>query len=153
MELKFDCLYDRSRGILPPEYLKFLYYDICFDYMQGNPEIYKWDSEIEFYLHLHHLTIEPCEVSTLTETFEADKILFGVYPQETKPHAFFRHIRNAFAHFNINNRGDYFIMMDNSGSQITMIGKIKYNDLKEICFLFFNQREEMRIKEETRNSY
>lgn len=65
---------------------------------------------------------------------------------ESKPMAFIRHLRNAFAHYHIREQQDYFLMKDYSNEkcrdeEMTMIGKIKQDDLKELCILLLKQGE------------
>ena len=73
---------------------------------------------------------------------DKDKIYFSVSENETIPLAFFRHLRNAFAHHRIVRCCEYLHIEDIQGKDLTMKGLVKFKDLKELCFLFFDQRTE-----------
>lgn len=63
-----------------------------------------------------------------------------------------RHLRNAFVHIQIASECGYLNITDGSYKgkkenkylEKTMIGQIRYEDLKELCFIFFEQGEKFR---------
>ena len=84
------------------------------------------------------------EQDKLPSSFEEGKIYFVKYSTEDKYNSFYRHLRNAFAHYHINHSSNYYIMndySDDAGTKKTMIGKILCQDLKDLTDLFYKQRE------------
>ncbi len=144
--LIFSSLKDSSSGVLSNDDLHFFYYDIGLDNHTGTPVIYKDNKETEAYKLSRKLTIEAVEQDKLPSNFQDGKICFVKYSNETDVEAFFRHMRNAFAHYNIKHHGDFFFMndfYDEKCTKMSMIGKIKCNDLFNYCNLLLKQRESL----------
>lgn len=147
MNYSFSAIMPTSTGLLSPDDLHLFYYDIAIDSLTGSSIMYEWNEDIDSFIEQRHLTIEECKEKFPTE-FESDKMYFSIDEtnlDESKAMAFFRHLRNAFAHYHINRYGDYFYMKDihktTKKQKLSMIGKIKSEDLKDLCFLFIKQGE------------
>lgn len=143
-QLKFSCLSDSSNGVLSPDDLFFFYYGIGLDTLMGTPAIYQESNEIINFIRNRNLTIDAIEQDKLPSSFEEGKIYFVKYSTEDKYNSFYRHLRNAFAHYHINHSSNYYIMndySDDAGTKKTMIGKILCQDLKDLTDLFYKQRE------------
>ena len=142
--LKFSSLEDSSGGVLGKDDLRFFYYDIGLDNLSGAPIIYKDNERIEAYKLSHKLTIEAVEQDSLPSNYQDGKIYFVKYDAETDIEAFFFFFCNAFAHYHIKHHGGFFFMndyRDEKCTQMSMIGKIKCDDLFNYCNLLFKQRE------------
>ena len=142
--LKFSSLEDSCGGVLGNDDLRFFYYDVGLDNLSGAPIIYKDNERKEAYKLSHKLTIEAVEQDNFPSNYQDGKIYFVKYNDETDLEAFFRHMRNAFAHYHIKHHGDFFFMndyRDEKCTQMSMIGKIKCDDLFNYCNLLFKQRE------------
>ena len=93
------------------------------------------------------------EINDLPKIVEENRLYFVVdkIDKNNKAIAFFRHLRNAFAHFRIVREGEWLNIMDGVWRgkekdkywEKTMIGLIKYEDLKELCFIFFKQGDKL----------
>lgn len=146
-DLIFHCLEDNSDGILSAEDLGFFYYDIGIDVLTGYPSVYVKDNRINDFMDKRNLTIEAVERDAIPNVFEANKIFFVKGENDSSNEdAFFRHLRNAFAHYHITRKNDFFYMKDyfsNHNRQVSMIGMIKCVDLKKLCFMYFDQREQL----------
>ena len=129
-----------SKGILLPDELYFFYYDVMRDTEAGIQAIYEWNDEIKKFLNEKGIKAENIEKGSLPQSVDKDKIYFSVSENETMPLAFFRHLRNAFAHHRIVRCCGYLHIEDVQGKDLTMKGLVKFQDLKELCFLFFDQR-------------
>ena len=129
-----------QRGMLSPNEVHFFYYDVMRDMGDKTQVIYEWKGEIEKFLNKKRIQVEVMEKGTITQNVDKNVVLFSTYQNESKPIAFFRHLRNAFAHHRITHWGEFLHIEDVQGNDITMKGLIKYQDLKELCCLFFNQR-------------
>lgn len=145
-DLEFNFLWNEpnSIGQLNPKDLHFFYYDVAAESLTNSPVLYEWNEKIEDFLSSNNMVIGDCEESLLqSKFFECNKMFFKIGNDETKPEAFFRHLRNAFAHFNVNHDGDFYYIKDYkpNSTTVTMIGKLKAQDLQQLCFLFFDQRE------------
>lgn len=107
-----------GNGILTPDDLRFFYYDIATDNITGLSKIYEWDDSVISFLETNKLTIEDCD--NINDSVDKNTILFTINKdkkdndKETKPQAFFRHLRNAFAHYNIKRDKELFYIRDNS---------------------------------------
>lgn len=144
--LTFSCLEDNNLGVLSPHDLHFFYYDVGLDSLTGNPVIYERNKEIEEFLGNSQLVVKPVEENQLSNQAEDNKIFFTIDSKKdtTADDAFFRHLRNAFAHYRICRQGNYYYMRDYRGKKklsLTMIGKVKCKDLEKLCFLFKKQCE------------
>lgn len=128
------------RGILSPNEVHFFYYDVMRDMGDNTQAIYEWNDEIEKFLNGKGIKVEVMEKGTIPQTVEKDVMFFSTAQDESKPKAFFRHLRNAFAHHQIVHCGEDIQCEDIQGNVFTMKGLVKFQDLKELCFLFFDQR-------------
>lgn len=134
-----------GNGILRPDDLHFFYYDIGLNDLERTPIIYTLDDKIRTFLDSKGITLDPQRNSRntiLPRYIEKDKMSFLYNTNETAEEAFFRHLRNAFAHYRISRNGDYFEMMDinpRNAEKVTMIGNVNCENLKEIYFLFKDQ--------------
>ena len=138
-----NTLKSAEKGLLDGEDLRFFYYDIFAKNEDSITGILEWSREITTYLCDKKLQIDECNEKQMPDEYQDDKLFFTIdSSKESKPQAFLTHLRNAFAHMNIQREGDYYLLKDKSRStSITMIGKIKCQCLKEICFLLFEQEE------------
>lgn len=141
-----------SEGVLSPDKLAFFYYDIMRDTIDYNQGVYDWNDDIQNFLDNKGIVIEEKPNGTLPNKVEKNGLYFTVCEddKDNKAIAFFRHLRNAFAHFGIASEGEY-LKLEDFGSKRTMIGLVKYEDLKELCFLFFKQKEVSEEKHEPKN--
>lgn len=140
----FDyTLYIPSKGILSPDEVHFFYYDIMRDLEDTIQAIYEWNGEIENFFYEKGIKVEVMKKGDIPQNIEKNVMFFSTYQDESKPIAFFRHLRNTFAHHRITHSGEYLHFEDTNGTDLTMIGLIKFQDLKELCFLFFGQRSEL----------
>ena len=128
-----------SNGILSPDEVHFFYYDVMRDTGNNTQSIYEWNGEIEEFLNRKGIKVEVMEKGTIPQNVEKNVMFFSICQDENKPIAFFRHLRNAFAHHRIVHCGEFLHIEDVLGNDFTMKGFIKFQDLKELCFLFFNQ--------------
>ena len=109
--------------------------------------MYEWDDTIKSFLEANKLTIEDCD--NINNNVDKNTILFTINKdkngndKEIKPQAFFRHLRNAFAHYNIKRDKDLFYIRDIHNEKTTMLGVVNCEMLKQFCFLFLDQREAM----------
>lgn len=129
-----------NKGILSPDEVHFFYYDVMRDTINNVQAIYEWNGEIEKFLEGKGVKVEVVEKGTISQIIEKDVMFFSTAQDESKPKAFFRHLRNAFAHHQIVHCGEYLQCEDIQGNDFTMKGLVKFQDLKELCFLFFYQR-------------
>jgi hypothetical protein len=149
--LKLDALLDDCGGILAPEDLHFFYYDIALDHLSGRSAMYERTDKVKSFMSSKDLIIDEKEQSELPDDFETNRIYFTVNEKNdgSIDGALFRHLRNALAHFNVRCQGDFFLMKDfELGKQVkmTMIGKVRCEDLRQFCFLLFDQREQFEDK-------
>lgn len=144
-ELDFSGLTNAYGGPLPPKDVSLFYYDICFDHATGNTFVYEWTKEIQDYLDGNGIVIKDCPVDAIPQSFESNKIFFSLIKsdEDNKAVAFFRHLRNTFAHYSIGYNGDYICMEDHEtfgNHRPTMRGKIKYKFFEELVSIFFKQK-------------
>ncbi len=98
--------------------------------------LYTWNDDIISYLKENNIKVtvvgDGCSCSQKKK--QKDSICFKIKGEkdekgqytETYPEAFFRHIRNAFAHYSIKRQQDYYLIVDVNGSgQKTMTAWIK----------------------------
>lgn len=156
MNLDFN-FNETSAGVLNQKDLCFFYYGVGLDTMTNVPVLFKWDEDIQSFIDGEKMTIDGLEeekVKALEDKFEKDKLIFIVRENETKEESLFRHLRNAFAHYNIRREGDHFLCkdMDPRNNSIKMIGYVNGESLKELCCRFYGQRaeyeESLRLNEE-----
>lgn len=149
--LKFDCLEDNYGGLLSPEDVHLFYYDIGIDSEMGNSFIYEWDDQIQKFVQDNNLVINVCDAASIPTTFSENKMFFTIGDNDkgNKAVAFFRHLRDAFAHYHIGTSGEYYCMKDFRGPEktVTMNGKIHQLLLKGLLDVFFTQKskEEDRV--------
>lgn len=145
--LIFSCLCDNSNGVLDVNDLRFFYYDIGLDNYTGSPAMYEKTKEVDDFITKRNLDIRGVDAGDLSTIFIDGQVLFTMKPNEISEYeSLFRHLRNAFAHYHILRSGDYFFMNDYSDESckvLSMTGKIKCDDLMELCNLFFDQRSKI----------
>lgn len=135
-----------TTGYLSGDDLIFFYYDIGLDNLQGFPSLYDWDKNIAEFENV--LDIKPCELKDMPDKVDKNCIRFTVSenPQCDNNNiamAFFRHLRNAFSHYSITENKSFFHIIDNNGTNCTMLGIVQRDLLKQFCFRFFDQREDI----------
>ena len=135
-----------TTGVLNGDDLIFFYYDICLNNLQDLPEECDWDSIVEEFKGL--LDIDTCNPGQVDENFVLNRIRFTVSNQKnsdngSKPAAFFRHLRNAFAHYHVVREGENYVIVDKTEKHITMQGLINAELLKAFCFRCFELREQL----------
>lgn len=147
---------DHNRnGVLIGDDLIFFYYDIGLDNLQGWPFAYDWETVINEFKDV--LDISPCDKNDIPNQLVDNQIRFTVSQEKSsdngsKSCAFFRHLRNAFAHYNVTRQGEWYFLSDYSGKEKTMYGKIKASLLKEFCFRFFDKRDKIQTVIENANN-
>lgn len=129
-----------SKGVLSPDEVHFFYYDVMRDTEDTFQSIYEWNEDIERFLNKKELKVEEINKGTLSNNVGNNVICFTVSENESKPFAFFRHLRNAFAHHRIVQCGEFLRIEDIQGKDFTMVALVKFQDLKALCFLFFEQK-------------
>jgi len=132
-------------GVLTGDDLTFFYYDIGLDHLQGWPGVYEWDAVVEEFRGL--LDIETCTAAQIGTDFVQNKIRFTVSHRKdsdngSKSAAFFRHLRNAFAHYHVVREGENFVLTDGN-KNTTMRGLVNADLLKKFCFRFMDIREKI----------
>lgn len=134
-----------TTGILSGDDLVFFYYDIGLDNLQGWPVAYDWDSVLAEFKD--QLDIDSCTAAEMPSNFVANNIRFTVSDDKnvdngSKSAAFFRHLRNAFAHYCIVREGENYVLTDGDKTT-TMRGLVNAKLLKQFCFRFFDIREKI----------
>jgi len=125
-----------------PESVFFFYYTVAKGELEGESVIYEWNEEIEKFLSNRGADIAPCSIEEIPSEFKDGVMRFEKFDNEGKAEALIRHLRNAFAHYRIGENDDSFKMEDfNKQNQRTMIGKIRGDDLKQLCYLLLKQGE------------
>lgn len=145
LDYTFDVL---NKSILSPEEVHFFYYDVMRDTEKNIQAIYEWNNEIENFLKEKGIRANGMVKDALPQKVEKNEIYFSLSENETLPLALFRHLRNAFVHHRIVYSGDYLSIEDTNGKDLKMKGLVKYKDLKELCFLFFKQKDEFEKNNE-----
>ena len=147
MDFKFQEHF--TSGSLNEADLAFFYYDIGLDHMQGLPVVYDWDKVVEEFKG--QLDIASCASNQISDELVQNQIRFTVANQKnldnnSKSAAFFRHLRNAFAHYHIVREGENYILTDrdrDKTKKLTMRGMVNAELLKNFCFKFFDVREKI----------
>lgn len=139
MAFKFEVITPFGDGILSPDDLKLFYYEVGLSSQMGQTEIYEWNKEIDEYLKKVGAVVDVCLDGTITNHYVDNTISMTQKPGETKGVAFFRHLRNAFAHYHIQRYGDFYYLKDSNGNKTTMIGCISTEDIKSLISLFDKQ--------------
>lgn len=132
-----------TTGVLNGDDLTFFYYDIGLDNLQGWPDAYDWDSVVSEFKDC--LDIEACKSNQIPKDFILNTIRFTVSGNKnsdkgSKAAAFFRHLRNAFAHYRVVREGENYVISDGN-KHATMRGFVNIEILKSLCFRFFEVRE------------
>lgn len=143
MDFTFPIHY--TTGILNGEDLIFFYYDIGLDNLQGWPSAYDWDAVVEEFKG--ELDIDICASTQISTEFVQNRIQFTVpnlknSGSSSKSAAFFRHLRNAFAHYHVVREGENYVFTDGK-KNATMRGLVNAELLKKFCFRFFDSREKI----------
>ncbi len=147
-ELKFTALEENYGGVLPLEDVHYFYYDICFDSEMGYSRSYEWNNEIQKFLDEKNIKIEALEENSIPHTFENNAIYFSYIKKDrdNKASALFRHLRNAFSHYEVGFNDNFYNMKDFRYDEkkkllvTTMIGKIEVGLFKQLIAFFFNQK-------------
>lgn len=141
--VNFDYTFNiSSKEMLLPDEVHFFYYDVMRDTENNAQSIYEWNENIENFLKVKDIKVEEMGKGTFPQNVEKNVMFFSIAQEESKPEAFFRHLRNAFAHHRITHWGEHLHIEDTNGKDLKMIGLVKFQDLKEFCSLFFDQRSE-----------
>lgn len=143
-----------TRGVLNGDDLTFFYYDIGLDHIQSSPLIYDWDSVATEFKGI--LDIEASDKNQIPDFFEINKIRFNVSKRADSDNgsisaAFFRHLRNAFAHYRIVREGENYVITDGEPI-ISMRGLVNAELLKKFCFRLFEMRERIISEYESPNN-
>ncbi len=143
-----------TTGVLNDEDLRFFYYDIGLDNNQGWPEVYDWNVIVKEFKGV--LDIDACSAAQIDADLVPNKIRFTVSYQKnsdngSKSVAFFRHLRNAFAHYRVVREGDNYVISDGI-NKTTMWGLVNAELLKKFCFQFFDIREKLISDHENINN-
>lgn len=135
-----------TQVVLSPDEVYFFYYDVMRSDLEDFP--FDWNEKIEAFLKGKGIVAEVKKGVKLPDTCEKNILYLSVGSKDkgNKGVAFIRHLRNAFTHFHIIHNGEYLNIKDIRGKDITMIGQIKFEDLKELCYLFFDQKKEFGNK-------
>lgn len=121
-----------TTGILNGNDLVFFYYDIGLDNLQGWPVVYDWDSVVDEFKGL--LDIDSCTAAEIPSNLVTNKIRFTVSDDKnldngSKSAAFFRHLRNAFAHYSVVREGENYVLSDGKKTT-TMRGLVNVDLMK-----------------------
>lgn len=143
MDFKISDHYET--GVLNGDDLTFFYYDIGLDNLQSWPYAYNWDAIVEEFKVL--LDIDACKATQIGTDFVQNKIRFTVSNRKdsdnsSKSAAFFRHLRNAFAHYHVVREDENYVLTDGT-KKTTMRGLVNAELLKKFCFRFFDDREKI----------
>ncbi len=145
--MDFTLQTNSTHGSLSGDDLTFFYYDIGQDYLQGWPKCYDWNIVVLKYKDI--IDVQECDKKDIPADFNDNVIRFSVSNSIQSDNgnvacAFFRHLRNAFSHYRIVRRNEWYDITDcNDNGEITMRGRVKVDLLKEFCFCFFDKREEI----------
>lgn len=144
MDFKIPDHYET--GVLNGDDLTFFYYDIGLDNLQGWPLSYDWEAVVNEFKDL--VDIASCDKSDIPKQLVDNQIRFTVSQELDSDNgsnacAFFRHLRNAFAHYSVTRQGEWYFLSDYSDKGKSMYGKIKASLLKAFCFRFFDIREKI----------
>ncbi len=151
--MNFTFRKHETTGILNDDDLRFFYYDIGVDNLQKWPFLYDWDTVVKEFKN--ELDVESCKSQEIDYNFVQNRIRFTVCDKknidnDSKSAAFFRHLRNAFAHYSIVREGENFILTDGDNT-CSMCGLVNAELLKSFCFRFFDIREEITRKYENQS--
>lgn len=153
--MDFNIPDHHETGVLNGNDLTFFYYDIGLDNLQGLPLVYDWDTIVEDFQGV--LDIDACRSNQINTEFIQNTIRFTVSNQKnsddgSKPAAFFRHLRNAFAHYHVVREGENYVLTDGTKKNTTMRGLVNAELLKKFCFRFFDFREKIINDMESTNN-
>ena len=125
---------------LMPEDLKFFYYDIAYGTQIGESRFYDWQKVVSEFNGC--IDFECCD--EILGSLEDNKIQFNVCDKDSGVgDAFFRHLRNAFAHFSIFRDEKFFIIQDYNGKKFTMNGKVDAKLLIGFCYRLIQLHNEL----------
>lgn len=135
-----------TTGVLTGDDLRFFYYDIGIDNLQRWPDVYDWDTVVAKFKG--KLDIDACTSAEIPNDFKQNNIRFTVSSDQksdnnSKSAAFFRHLRNAFAHYSVVREGDNYVLTDIWKGRTKMSGRVNAELLKKFCFSFFDIREKI----------
>lgn len=155
-KLEFTCLSENYGGLLCPQDLSLFYYDIGIDCETQQSFVYRWSDEVKEYLRRKNTVIQSTE--EIPQAINNNEIYFGMCESDkgNMAVAFFRHLRNAFAHYTIGYDGEYFCkkdFQDKEKTKLTMIGKIHGELFRSLIKIFFLQKSEAEKDTDTIFSY
>ncbi len=150
INMDFTLRTNLSHGRLGGNDLTFFYYDIGDYVLQGWPFCADWDSVVTEFED--QLDIQACQSSEIPQEMVQNQIRFTVCNKEdcdngSKSAAFFRHLRNAFAHYNIICAGENYIITDGE-AYTNMRGLVNVELLKNFCYRFFGIRDNIVSSDE-----
>ena len=132
MDFTLTCKKPPHEKLLPED-LKFFYYDIAYETQLGEPRFYDWKKVLSEFSGL--IEVECCDQSKISNQLTDNKIQYTISNDDSgEAEAFFRHLRNSFAHFSIFRDGEFFIIQDSNGKKLTMNGKINAELLVQFCY-------------------
>lgn len=131
MDFTLTCKEPPHEKLLPED-LKFFYYDIAYETQLGEPRFYDWKKVLSEFSGL--IEVECCDQNKISNQLTVNKIQYTISNDDSgESEAFFRHLRNAFAHFSIFRDGEFLIIQDSNGKTFTMNGKVDAKLLSKFC--------------------
>lgn len=132
-------------GVLTNKQLSFFYYGIAYSDFSSAAKNYEWSDEVDNFLNNQGIKVF-VNKNIPSGNPPKDVIYFSKGLKESKQEAFFRHMRNAFAHFLIFKHKKYVTMRDikekkDGSKKLTMVCNIKYEDLIGFYIVFFKCNE------------
>ena len=133
--------------VLRGEMIEYFYRNIAFESVKRGSIILVDDKDFFCFANRCSLNIKKCKDIEIPNEVPDNTIIFSIVKKKRGRHktkesmavAFFRHLRNAFAHFLVYEDGNYLIMCDEKKKGRTclnkkcMVGRIEYSTLKEFC--------------------
>ena len=141
MSFKFEPFIPTENGVLSQEELIFFYYEIVTQNEDSKIIGCEWNQEVKDFLSAIGVVIQNCPSNQLSNQFIDNTIYYTKSNSESEVMALFRHLRNAFAHLHIQKFGNFVYLKDENAKNTTMIGKVKYEDLKNLCNILSKQLE------------
>lgn len=147
MDFDFNIPEHPEISMLNGEDRRFFDLDIRECHLRGFPNEF-WDKVLNEFKDRIHMSI--CNRKDIPQEFGNNVIVFSTMDNESEIDAFFRHLRNAYSHSHVHRVGDNFYIIDsndrenNPEKKISMRGKVKVSDLKDLCFRFIDLYNETR---------
>lgn len=156
MDFDFSIPDFRPNGYLKGNDLRFFYYDIGLENLQGNPIGYEWETILEDFHNQFGLDIQICRKSVIPTIINLNAIRLTIGDKESESEAFFRHLRNAFSHYRVARVNDEYHIKDiDKQYDVTMIGRVKVDVLQQFCFRLhenYQQKIEQFYNEQYRDT-